>query len=132
MAVEVPEQYRNLLGGPILISLATILPSGQPQVTPVWCDFDGTYVRVNTAKGRQKHKDMVERPQVTVLALDPANPQRYIEVRGTVARIEEEGADAHIDKLAKDYLGADRYPYHTPTETRVICYIEPTRVVAQG
>lgn len=130
--VDVPEQYRDLLGAPVTVSLATILPSGQPQVTPVWCDFDGTYVRVNTAQGRQKHKDMVARPQVTVLGLDPKNSQRYIEVRGTVARIEEEGADAHIDKLAKDYMGVDVYPYHTDTETRVICYIEPTRVISQG
>ena len=130
--VDVPEQYRDLLGGPVLVSLATILPNGQPQVTPVWCDFDGTYVRVNTAKGRQKHKDMVARPQVTVLGFDPKTPFRYIEVRGTVTRIEEEGADAHIDKLAKDYTGADRYPNHTATETRVICYIEPTHIVLQG
>jgi PPOX class probable F420-dependent enzyme len=128
----IPEGYRDLLDGPVTVSLATILPDGQPQVTPVWCDFDGTHIRVNTAAGRQKHKDMVARPRVTVLALDPANPYRYLEVRGTVARIGEEGADDHIDALAQRYLGVERYPYRNPAETRVICYIEPKRVLAQG
>lgn len=129
---EIPAAYRDLLGAPITVGLATVLPSGQPQVTPVWCDLDGDVIRVNTAKGRQKHKDMLADPRVTVLALDTANPQRYIEVRGIVTRIEEEGADAHIDKLAKDYIGADTYPYRRPDEQRIICYIEPQRVVAQG
>ncbi len=128
----IPEAYRDLLRGPVCVSLATVLPSGQPQVTPVWIDDDGAYLRVNTAKGRQKYKDMLERPQVTVMGLDPANPYRYIEVRGTVVRTSEEGADAHIDKLAKDYLGVDSYPYRNPAETRVICYIEPQKVHAQG
>lgn len=131
MAV-IPEEYRGLLGAPVIVGLATVLPDGQPQVTPVWCDFDGTYIRVNTAAGRQKHKDMVARPQVTVLAIDPANPFRYIEVRGTVAQISEEGADDHIDALAKQYLGVDRYPNHNPAETRVICSIEPRKVLARG
>lgn len=128
----IPEGYRDLLEGPVTVSLATILPDGQPQVTPVWCDFHDGQIRVNTAEGRQKHKDMVARPQVTVMALDPANPYRYLEVRGAVARITDEGAADHIDALAKLYMGADRYPFHNPAETRVICYIEPRKVYAQG
>ena len=129
---EIPAAYRDLLGAPTTVSFATLLPSGQPQVTPVWCDLDGEYIRINTAKGRQKHKDMLADPRVTVMALDPTNAGRYIEVRGTVTRIEEEGADAHIDKLAKDYMGADTYPYRSPNEQRIICYIEAQRVTAQG
>lgn len=129
---QIPDQYRDLLEKPVFVGLATILPDGQPQVTPVWCDFDGTYIRVNTAEGRQKHKDMVARPQVSVLAVDPSNPYRYMEVRGTVAKITREGADAHIDALAKKYLGVDSYPGRNPAETRVICYIEPQKVHAQG
>ncbi len=128
----IPEEYRDLLRAPVCVSLATVLPSGQPQVTPVWCDLEDGYIRVNTANGRQKYKDMIARPQVTVMGLDPANPYRYIEVRGRLARTSEEGADEHIDKLAKDYLGVDSYPYHNPAETRVICYIEPSKVHAQG
>lgn len=125
---QIPEQYRDLLEEPVTASLVTVLPNGQPQVTPVWCDLEDGLIRVNTAKGRQKHKDMVERPQVTLMAIDPQNPYRYLEVRGRVARIEEEGADAHIDLLAKQYMGVDRYPYHDPAQTRVISYIEPIKV----
>jgi PPOX class probable F420-dependent enzyme len=128
----IPEQYRDLLTRPIVVGLATLLPDGQPHVTPVWCDFDGTYIRVNTAVGRQKHRDMVERPRATVLAIDPDNPYRYLEMRGLVARISTEGADAHIDELARKYLGVERYPNHRPDEVRVICYIEPRKVHAQG
>ncbi len=129
--VPIPDQYRDLLQAPVTVSLATVLPSGQPQVTPVWCDMEDGYIRINTAAGRQKHKDMVERPRVTLMALDPTNPYRYLEVRGRVARITEEGGDAHIDKLAKDYMGVERYPDHDPTSTRVICYIEPEKVLGQ-
>lgn len=129
---QIPEQYRDLLEEPVTASLATVLPNGQPQVTPVWCDLVDGLIRVNTAEGRQKHKDMVERPQVTVMAIDPQNPYRYLEVRGRVARIEQEGADAHIDLLAKQYMGVDRYPYHDPAQRRVIAYIEPIKVSGLG
>lgn len=128
----IPEQYRDLLDGPVVVSLATVLEDGQPQVHPVWADFDGTHVRVNTGAGRAKHRNMEERPQVTVLAVDPENPFRWIEVRGKVAKTGKEGADAHIDKLANDYLGVDKYPGHTPDEERIIAYVEPTRVIASG
>lgn len=132
MATRIPENYRDLLEKPVFVSLATMLPNGQPQVTPVWADYDGTYVRVNTAKSRQKYKDMLSRPRVTVMAFDPSNPYRYIEVRGRVAKITEEGAATHIDKLAKDYMGKDRYPWHDPNDPRVLCLIEPDKVSAQG
>lgn len=128
----IPDQYRDLFERPVLLSLATMMPDGQPQVTPVWGDFDGTNIRVNTAAGRQKHKNMAERPQVTVMLLDPENSQRYIEVRGTVAAITTEGGDAHIDALAKKYLGAESYPFRNPAETRLVCAITPEKVTAQG
>ncbi len=128
----IPAAYRDLLGAPTTVSLATLLPSGQPQVTPVWCDLDGDHIRINTAKGRQKHKDMLADPRVTVLAVDPTNSYRYIEVRGTVVRIEEAGAAEHADNLAKEYMGADKYRLYRPEGQRVICYIEAQRVLAQG
>lgn len=128
----IPAQYRDLFARPILLSLATIMPDGQSQVTPVWGDFDGTHIRVNTAAGRQKHKNMAERPRVTVLLLDPENAQRYLEVRGTVAAITAAGGDAHIDALAQKYLGVATYPYRNPAETRVVCAIRPEKVTAQG
>lgn len=128
----VPESHRDLLDRPILISLATVQPDGQPQVTPVWADYVDGHVRINTAAGRQKHTNLIERPQVTVLVVDPDNGQRYIEIRGRVAEATEEGADDDIDTLAKKYLGVDSYPFRNPAETRVTFLIEPVHVSAQG
>ncbi len=130
--VAIPEKYLDLLVRPVLVSLATVMPDGSPQVTPVWADFDGTYIRINTAAGRQKHKNMAERPQVTVMALDPENSGRYMEVRGQVVRISDEGGDGHIDILAHKYLGVETYPYRNAADTRLICYVEPQKVLAQG
>lgn len=128
----IPQDYRDLLEKPVVASLATLLPNGQLQVTPVWCDFDGKYVRVNTVMGRQKYKAMVANPQVAIMALDPQDPYRYLEVRGTVVKISEDGADRHIDKLAHDYTGSERYEWHKPGDTRAICYIEPIKVLVYG
>lgn len=128
----IPQEYRDLLDKPIVVSLATRLPDGQIQVTPVWCDFDGTYIRINTVIGRQKYKAMRANSHVTIMALDSEDPYRYVEVRGSVVKISEEGADDHIDKLARDYTGAERYSWHKPGDTRTICYVEPTRVLTYG
>ena len=128
----VPQEYRDLLDErPVLVSLATVQPDGQPQVTPIWIDMEGDLLRINTVKGRQKYVNMDERPMVTVLAIDPDNAFRYIEVRGRVTKITEEGGNAHIDTLAKKYTGAD-YAWHNDTDTRVVVYVEPTRVFAAG
>jgi PPOX class probable F420-dependent enzyme len=132
---KIPDSHKDLLERPIVVSLATVNPSGQPQVTPVWCDYDGTYVRVNSARGRQKVKNMEERPSVTVLSIDPENTQRWIEVRGKVEEISEEGADDHINLLSRQYKGIDyftAYPQNRGTQTRVIFKIRPTRVIVYG
>jgi PPOX class probable F420-dependent enzyme len=130
MAVQIPEAFRALFDDPRAFAhLATLMPSGAPQVTPVWIEFDGMYILINTAKGRQKDKNMRARNQVCIEILDPADPYRYLSVRGRVASITEEGADAHIDALAIKYTGkpfADR----TPGQVRVIFKIEPQRIDA--
>lgn len=128
----IPQEYRDLLEKPIIVSLATTLPNGQVQVTPVWCDFDGKYIRINTVVGRQKHKGMLANPQVTIMSLDPENPYRYLEVRGTVITMSEEGANDHIDKLAREYTGAEGYQWHQAADTRTICYVEPTKALPHG
>ena len=99
---------------------------------PVWVDLEGDLVLVNTARGRQKDKNMRRDPRVAMAVIDPENPYRYLEIRGRIAEITEEGADAHIDKMAKKYLGADKYPYRQPSETRVIFKIQPERVNTMG
>jgi PPOX class probable F420-dependent enzyme len=108
------------------------MADGSPHVTPVWVDYDGAYVRVNSAKGRVKDKNMRRDKRVALSIQDPDNPYRYLALRGEVAEITEDGADAHIDALAKKYLGKDRYPFRSPGEVRVIYKIRPERVSTSG
>jgi PPOX class probable F420-dependent enzyme len=126
---RIPDKYRDLLDRPIVISLATLMKNGTQQVQPVWCSYDGSHILVNTAKGRAKYFNMLQRPQVTVLAIDPGDDMRWIEVRGRVVESTERGADAHIDELAKLYMGVDTYPFRRDGEVRVVFRIEPQRVV---
>jgi PPOX class probable F420-dependent enzyme len=132
MSQSIPEKYRDLFSKRAFASLATLMPDGSSQVTPVWVDLEGDLVVVNTARGRQKDKNMRRDPRVALAIIDPENPYRYLEIRGRVAEITEEGADPHIDKMAKKYLGADKYPYRQPSETRVIFKIQPERVNTMG
>lgn len=108
--------------------LATTMPDGTPQVTPVWIDYRDGRVLVNTAKGRVKARNMREGSPVALSIADPDNPYRYVQVRGTVVKVGDENADAHIDFLAKKYLGQDKYPFRQPGEERVIFEIEPKAV----
>lgn len=108
--------------------LATIMPDGTPQVTPVWFDYHGGRVRVNTAKGRVKARNLKPGAAVALSIMDPDNPYRYLQIRGRVASATETGADAHINSLAKKYLGKDQYPFRQPGEVRVMYEIEPVSV----
>jgi PPOX class probable F420-dependent enzyme len=132
MAVTVPDKYGDLLKKPAFAHLATLMKDGSPQVTPVWCDYDGTHVRVNSAKERLKDKNMRRDKRVALSIQDPENPYRYMAIRGTVEQITQDGADAHIDALAKKYLGKERYPFRAPGEVRVIYRIRPDRVATYG
>lgn len=132
MSQSIPDKYRDLFTKRAFASLATLMPDGGPQVTPVWVDIEGDSVIVNTAKGRQKDKNMRRDPRVALAVIDPDNPYRYLEIRGRVVEIVEQGADAHIDKMAKKYLGADKYPYRQASETRVMFKIHPERVNTMG
>lgn len=108
--------------------LATTMPDGAPQVTPVWVDYRDGKVLVNTAKGRVKARNMELGSPVALSISDPDNPYRYVQVRGVVSKVHDEGADAHIDFLAKKYLGQDKYPWRQPGEERVIYEITPDKV----
>ncbi|MFQ5682937.1 MAG: PPOX class F420-dependent oxidoreductase [Candidatus Binatia bacterium] len=132
MAATIPEKYRDLFAKKAFAQLATVMPDGSPQVTPVWCDLDGADIRINTAKGRVKDRNMRRNRAVALAIVDPDNPYRYLAVRGEVAEITERGADAHIDFLAKKYLGADKYPYRQPGEVRVIYRICPEKFSTMG
>ena len=132
MAV-IPDAFLDLLQQKkAFASLATIMSDGTPQVTPVWCDYVDGIIRVNTAKGRVKARNMKEGSAVALAIMDPDNPYRYLQVRGRVRRIVEAGADRHIDALAKKYLGKDKYPFAQPGEVRLMYEIEPHAAHAMG
>ncbi len=132
MAATIPERYRDLFAKKAFAHLATMMPDGSPQVTPVWCDYDGTHIRVNSAKGRVKDRNMRHNKKVALSIMDPENPYRHLSLRGEVEEVTEQGADAHIDLLAKKYLGKEKYPYRQPGEVRVIYKIRPERFSTMG
>ena len=125
---KIPDKYRDLLDRPIVVSLATLMHDGSPQLQPVWCSFDGTHILVNTEKGRQKYRNMSRRRAVTILTIDPDDDIRWLEVRGVVVDETEAGANEHIDELARLYLGVDKYPFHKEGDVRVLFKIAPQRV----
>jgi PPOX class probable F420-dependent enzyme len=132
MAENIPEKYADLLEKPAFGNLGTLMKDGSPQVTPVWVDYDGKHVRINSALGRVKDKNIRRDPRVSISLQDPANPYRYLEIRGRVVEITQNGADAHIDKLSQKYLGKPVYPFRQPGEVRVLYKIEPEKVSSMG
>jgi hypothetical protein len=129
----IPEAFNDLLTKKkAFANLATVNADGTPQVTPVWFDWDGSRLRINTAKGRVKDKNLRRTPAVALTIMDPDNSYRYVQVKGRVANVTESGADAHIDALSKKYTGQDRYAKRTPGEVRVIFTITPDRVQTMG
>jgi len=125
---EIPAAARELLDKPVVAFLATIDPDGLPQVTPVWVNVEDGRIAVNTAEGRVKHRNMQRDPRVTLALHAPEDVYDWVSIQGRVT-MTTEGGDAHIDRLAKKYLGKDRYPWHKESETRVRVFIEPVRVV---
>src|SRR5689334_24093486 len=100
------------------------MKDGSPQVTPVWVDYDGTYVLFNSALGRVKDKNVRRDPRVAMAIQDPENPYRYLQLRGRVVEITQDGADAHINKLSETYLGQPQYPYRQAGEVRALYKVE--------
>jgi PPOX class probable F420-dependent enzyme len=129
----IPASHADLLTTKIAFAhVATLNVDGSPQVTPVWIDFDGTHVLFNTAKGRVKARNLAREGRVALSIADPDNAYRHIAIQGHVVEMTETGGDAHIDKMAKKYLGKDSYPFRAPGEVRIIVKIEPDKVHANG
>ncbi len=130
---QIPDKFLDLLNEKITFAdLATVMADGTPQVTPVWFDYTNGKIRINTARGRVKDKNLTRNPNVALSIRDPANPYRYMQIRGKVSRSTEEGADAHIDSLAKKYMGKDSYPFRNPAEKRVTYEIDIGSVQGNG
>ncbi len=126
----IPESHLDLFKKKAFAHLATLMPGGQPQVTPVWVDYDGRHVLINTAAGRQKDKNLQRDGRVALSIIDPDNPYRYLEVRGHVAERSGAGADQHIDAMAMKYLGKEKYPFRQPGEVRILYKVEPEHVTS--
>jgi len=131
MAQAIPEKFLDLFKKQAFANLGTIMSDGSPQVTPVWVDYDGKYVRFNSALGRVKDRNVRRDPRVSLSILDPENPYRYLAIRGRVVEITQKGADDHINSLSQKYLGK-AYPYGQPGEVRVTYKIEPEKVNSLG
>ncbi len=133
----IPVSHLDLAECPPVAALTTLMPDGYPQTSVVWCDYDGSCIRVNTMQGFRKERNMRREPRVTLLCYDPRRPLRYLEVRGTVVEMTESGALEHLDAIASKYAGrpiryfGDCIPAaFGESETPVLCRIQPTRVVA--
>ena len=135
MTDKIPAAFLDLVNFPRVAALTTLMPDGSPQTTPVWCDYDGTYVRINTMRGFRKEKNMRANPKVTLLCYDPRQPLRSLEIRGEVVEMTEDGAMEHLDNLTFAYIG--KKPYFgacVPAELKekeipVLCKILPTHIV---
>jgi PPOX class probable F420-dependent enzyme len=125
---EIPAEARHLLGGKNFAHVATVMEDGSPQVSPVWVDSEDGLVVFNTAEGRLKPRNLRRDPRVAISITNPENPYESLLIRGRAVELTHEGADEHIDSLAKRYMGVEEYPLRQPGEVRVIVKVEPERV----
>jgi PPOX class probable F420-dependent enzyme len=132
MADVLSEKARALIARPVLASLATLNPDGSPQITPLWVDLDGDDVVFNTAEGRKKARNLERDSRVAVTVIDPDDQYNVVAFRGTVTDVSTDGADAHIDSLAKKYLGVDTYPMRREGEVRIRVTVRTDHIAMQG
>jgi PPOX class probable F420-dependent enzyme len=128
----IPSGYTDLLESKALADIATIGPHGEPQANPVWFDWDGEHVLFSQTKTRQKLHNLRRDPRIALSIVDPANPYRYLEIRGKVVEIREDPDLDFINAMAKKYLGQDKYPWHRPGDERVVVVVEPERTTQMG
>jgi len=138
MSVTIPESHKDLIETPIVVTLATVMPNGQPHTTAIWRYYNGTHIVFTTSRGTQKEKNLQANPRASVLAFDPKNPYRYLEIRGEVETITEEGGLEQLDKMTQYYTNQPTYYGHIVpaeekgTRTHLLCKIKPTKVYANG
>ncbi|MEA2448022.1 MAG: uncharacterized protein QOK47_1659 [Actinomycetota bacterium] len=130
--MAIPEKYADILDKKVFAQWATIGPTGEPQVNPVWFDFDGEHILISQTKTRQKFRNVKRDPRVAISFLDPDNPYRYLEVRGEVVDITDDEGNAFINKMAQKYLGQPEYQWHQPGDERIVVRIQPKHASAMG
>jgi PPOX class probable F420-dependent enzyme len=132
MSVKVEGRAEELLKAKNFAHIGTLRADGSPQVAPTWVDVQDGRPVVNSAEGRAWVRNLQRDPRITLEVQNMENPYEYVEIRGRVAEITRDGADEHIDSMAKKYLGQDEYPYRQPGEQRVVIRVDPDRVYVQG
>ncbi len=126
---RLPDSVKKLIASKTFANVATLMPDGSPQVTQTWVDHDGDIVLINTPEGSQKHRNVLRDPRIALDVCDPTNPFNVAVIRGRVKEVTFEGAEEHIDKMAKKYMGLDKYQRRQPGR-RVLIKVEPTHVTA--
>ena len=132
MSVKVDDRGVEILEGRNFCNVSTLREDGSVHCVPVWVDVEDGQPVLNSAEGRAWPRNLERDPRVTLTVPNMDNPYEYLEVRGRVAERRHDGADEHIDRLAKKYLGADEYPYRQPGEQRVIIRVEPETAAVRG
>jgi PPOX class probable F420-dependent enzyme len=128
MGAVIPDQYADVLASTALAHVATLGPDGEPQSSPVWFGWDGTHLRFAQVTGyQQKLRNLQRDPRVALSIIDPANPYRYLEIRGRVERIDPDPDWAFINAMTRKYLGQERYPFGKPGDEWLIVVIRPER-----
>jgi len=125
-----PDSVKKLIEAKTYANVATLMPDGSPQVTQTWVDHEGDIIIINTFEGSQKHRNAVRNPRVALDICDPTNPGNVAVIRGRVSEVTFDRAEEHIDRMAKKYMGLDKYPMRQPGRRRVLIKIEPTHIVA--
>jgi PPOX class probable F420-dependent enzyme len=128
----IPETHADILEKKGFAHVATIGPQGEPHSSPVWYDWDGTHLLISQTTGRQKYRNLQRDARVAVSITDPDNPYRYLEIRGTVVSMDDEGGEALINSLAKKYLDQDVYPWPQPGDHRVVVKVRPEHTSTMG
>jgi len=138
MSATIPETHKDLIKQPIVSTLATLTPNGKPHTTAIWRYYDGSHILFITSRGLQKEKNIQANPYVSIMILDPQNPYRYLEIRGVVDQITEDGAMKQLDRMTQYYTGKPTYYGHIVpaenkgTRTHIICKVRPVKVVTRG
>ena len=129
--MQLSEKAQTLLKGKNFANVATTRKDGSPQVSPIWCDFDGTHIILNSEEKRAKVKNLKRDPRVSVSVFDQANPYSYVQIQGRVVEITPNGGFEGIDAMAKKYMGVDKYPANKPGDVRVVIKIEALKETGQ-
>ena len=130
--MTIPETYIDLLHAKGFAHIATIGPNGEPQCSPVWYGWDGELISFSLTKARQKFRNLTNRPSIALSIVDPANPYRYLEVRGTVERVDDDPQCEFINSMASKYMGVDVYPGNQPEDERVVIRVRPKHTSSMG